>query len=86
MVAHHLHNFNRRLSHCNLVDMNLGHLLSGTNNYKFRLGVIDQKAVRKHPGTDVSNTVLDTPQRSILRHRWVWSKRQIDLGIVSVTV
>ena len=66
--------------------MNLGQLLPGTDDYKLGLGVIDQKAVRKHPGTDISNTVLDTPQRSILRHRWVWSERQIDLGVVGVTV
>ena len=66
--------------------MNLGHLLPGTDDYKLGLSVIDQKAVRKHPGTDISNTVLDNPQRNILRHRWVWSERQIDLGVVGVTV
>ena len=50
------------------------------------LGVIYQKAVREHPSTHISNTVLDIPQRSILRRRWVRPKRKTDLSVVGLTM
>ena len=49
--------------------MNLGQLLAGSYDYKLGIGVIDQKTVREHPSTDISNTILNIPQRSILRRR-----------------
>ena len=41
---------------------------------------------KEHPSTDISNTILDIPQRSILRRRWLHPKRKIDLSVVGVTV
>ena len=68
-VAHHLNGFDCRFFNCNLVDMNLGQLLAGSYDYKLGIGVIDQKTVRDHLSTDISNTILNIPQRSILRRR-----------------
>ena len=76
-VAHHRNGFDCRCSNCNLVHMNLGHLLTGSYDYKLGLSVTNQKTVREHPSTDINNTILNIPQRSILRHRWVWPKRKI---------
>ena len=66
--------------------MNLALLLTGSYDYKLVLGVIYQKTVREHSSTDISNTVLDIPQRSILRRRWVRPKRKIDFNVVGATV
>ena len=85
-VSHHLNEFDWRFFNCNLVDMNLGHLLTGSYDSKLVLGVIYQKTVREPPSTDISNTVLDIPQRTILRRRWVRPKRKIDLSVGGVTV
>ena len=43
---------------------------------------IDQKTVREHPS--ISNTLPNIHQRNILRRRWGWPKRKIDLSVVGV--